>query len=1195
MSDSFEKKVICIFVSSTFIDMEVERDIINNVILNQLREDFAEMNTDIHFIDLRWGINTIDVADTVKRNEKILKVCISEIERCNPYFIGLFGKRYGWTPDNELLYSCILKDDMERCKRFFSNDDISVTALETYYALIKKDFEIDKCFICQRDENVYSSIPSEIRDNYIDTEHKQEIDNFQKRIISYFESQNKSSHLISYGGEWDKLRFKPEESFYEQLYQGLHNAIAKDLNRELSFKNEIERENYYQNVFIERTSRDTIVREQEIRMIETSLDQEESGKILLHAASGQGKSTVLCQLYDRLRGIGKYEVIFYSAAASIKSGSMINLIESFAYRLAVLLGKEYETIEKKYDNRFSTTDFWDYTSLIGKGGTATYHLKETMSYDQQILTRLLKYVSEYRTRFDKQLVFLIDAYDRFEYSSLLHSLEWLNALDVSVIMTTLSEIADSDDFLPQYRKIALPGFTKEEALQFIKINSNGKELHNNVVHTILDIKDYEGHYAYASPLWLKLIVHVLTSLDITDFHNIAGRTESDKEERIHNYMQDLINQVPTQPGEALLYFINKCETYIGRAFSAEVLQLLAFSEYGLREQDLEKLMGERWSHLDFALLHRWIRPYLSLGQESQWQLGHNLFVNTLKKKYDAQKREIYRRLLSHCQHLPETDPLREKMGMLYAIYAQDQYIDAVHYYTFNCRLAQNIQSATDILVNYLRKNPDYLTELTEYVNKKNKAVDNLNNELNDLRHCSDSTVSVNDTKKLFYDYHTAERILFTLGNQLYKQGMNQLLKQLYHFYEQILERAIDEREATTFFLSMIYVRMADIFKNEYNEEMSLYYKEKSKRITEDKKGNSDDISLRYAEIINDLYTQSSKNDIPYVEELFSTEFRNDRWAEDWLDELLHSLGDMYASLSCPVYHQEYSFWKSELPDAMRRYDEVLPEDDSDWEVNIDNRDQSYFFKYNALLRFMEFLCKLMVKEYKAFAMRMQHDCLCLYSSIAKSRQNEYYYDDCALGYALASEFYLNIGETEKAVETNIKGLSYCAYAQNLYPNSIAIRKRFLFANHSLGKCLFNICRYEEALQPLMEYRDGIKEILDGDPKQLTMVSSYLVALETTGRCYLYLKRYDEALDHFDIELKVLRKYMQNAPQSILNSWIEMLYNSKYYIARCYMESGYKELGIKWANGLYHELLDAGCPDDCDFEPMENVRELLGLI
>ena len=65
---------------------------------------------------------------------------------------------------------------------------------------------------------------------------------------------------------------------------------------------------------------------------------------------------------------------------------------------------------------------------------------------------------------------------------------------------------------------------------------------------------------------------------------------------------------------------------------------------------------------------------------------------------------------------------------------------------------------------------------------------------------------------------------------------------------------------------------------------------------------------------------------------------------------------------------------------------------------------------------MEFLCKLMVKEYKAFAMRMQHDCLCLYSSIAKSRQNEYYYDDCALGYALASEFYLNIGETEKAVE-----------------------------------------------------------------------------------------------------------------------------------------------------------------------------------
>lgn len=1176
MAHLVEKHSICIFVSSTFIDMEVERDIINNEILNQLRDDFAGMNVDIYFVDLRWGINTIDVDNTNKRNEKILKVCMSEIDRCHPYFIGLLGKRYGWTPDGELLYSCFLEDNLNHCKQFFSTDKLSVTALETYHALVQKNLDINRCFLCHREESVYSNIPDNMRSNYIDLEHEQDLKHFQNRIISYFTEKGKASHFVSYGGHWQEKRFVPDESFYNSLYKGIYDAIQQDIQTELSFNNEIERENYYQDLFIERTSHNTIVRHEEIKEIEKLL-RKEGGGIILHAPSGQGKSTFLCQLYHHFTSSNQFEVLFYSAAASNSSSSMLNLIESLAYRIANMIGVDYEFIEKNYSNQFSRTEFSDYTGILGKGGYSESYIKEEMSYEQLILERLLDYNSTYKEQNKKPILILIDAYDRFEFSSLLHSMQWLKSLNVRFIITTVSDVATTSSTFTSFQKKELPNFSIEEALDYIRNNHSGKELHNTVVNAIVERKKENDHYAYASPLWLKLMVHVFTSLDITDFQNMELLQEDDKEKRIHNYMCNLVLQVPNSPGDALLFFINKAETYIGCDFSTEVLQLLAFSGSGLREKDLEKLMGDRWSSLDFAVLHRWIRPYLIIGTENQWQLAHQLFVNTIKDKYKEEGRVIYNRLLQLCIELPEDDMIRVKMGMLYAILAQQEYIDAVHYYTFKCRLAESIQQATNILIDYLRTNPDYLNELTQMTEKWDKD---------------------------YYDHFTAERILFTLGHQLYKQGLFKQAKQLYLFYEPLLERNTEGLYVSEFFLPMIYNRLAFIYDNEYNKGMSNHYKHKAQLLREDitsrdsEENNSsvqeEDLAMEYANIINDLYEHSKNQDYPYIKELFDAKFQNNEWTKSWLDEILHVLGDIYASISCPSYHPKHEYWKQELPNVLKRYDTIMPYNESDWEIEINPFEPSFFFKYNAMLTFMEFLLKLLVQDYREIAMRMQHDCLCLYSSIASSQQNEHYYDECALGHSLAGDFYLENGEIEKAVNANLLAVNNCSYAQNIYPNSIRIRKRYLFANHSLGRCLFSICKYEEALKPLNIYHDGIKEILESDPTQLTMVSSYLNALDIIGRCHLLLHNYNDALMKFDTMQTTIRAHLDKAPQSIYFSWVTMLFNCKYYIARCYIECGHEEIGYQWANGLYNELLGMGFPQDSDYEPMENVRELLGL-
>ena len=45
-------------------------------------------------MDLRWGIT-----EQQANEGQVLPLCLAEIERSRPYFIGLLGERYGWIPD----------------------------------------------------------------------------------------------------------------------------------------------------------------------------------------------------------------------------------------------------------------------------------------------------------------------------------------------------------------------------------------------------------------------------------------------------------------------------------------------------------------------------------------------------------------------------------------------------------------------------------------------------------------------------------------------------------------------------------------------------------------------------------------------------------------------------------------------------------------------------------------------------------------------------------------------------------------------------------------------------------------------------------------------------------------------------------------------------------------------------------------
>lgn len=77
--------MIKIFVSSTFKDMDYERDILHDEIVPELNEYASQYGEQVELCDLRWGIDTTGY-DEVEGSKKILSVCLDEIERCKRSF-----------------------------------------------------------------------------------------------------------------------------------------------------------------------------------------------------------------------------------------------------------------------------------------------------------------------------------------------------------------------------------------------------------------------------------------------------------------------------------------------------------------------------------------------------------------------------------------------------------------------------------------------------------------------------------------------------------------------------------------------------------------------------------------------------------------------------------------------------------------------------------------------------------------------------------------------------------------------------------------------------------------------------------------------------------------------------------------------------------------------------------------------------
>src|ERR1022692_2464451 len=145
-------RIVKVFLSSTFRDMHAERDHLIKVTFPALREKLLPHRVELYDIDLRWGI-TEDEA----KNEKVIGLCLQQVDECRPFFLAFLGHRYGWVPGT-------VSDETRKHFPFIDKyPNVSVTELEIRYGVLRL-FAGTHVFVLLRDEKALLSIPSPTRE-----------------------------------------------------------------------------------------------------------------------------------------------------------------------------------------------------------------------------------------------------------------------------------------------------------------------------------------------------------------------------------------------------------------------------------------------------------------------------------------------------------------------------------------------------------------------------------------------------------------------------------------------------------------------------------------------------------------------------------------------------------------------------------------------------------------------------------------------------------------------------------------------------------------------------------------------------------------------------------------------------------------------------------------------------------------------
>ncbi len=193
-------KTLRVFISSTFRDMQAERDWLVRFVFPKLREELVKFRVHLVDVDLRWGVTS---------DEDALGVCREVIDECRPRFMCILGGRYGWVPPGRIE---------------------SITADEVHYGVLGRMAEMrGHSFFYFRDERATTRMvegtPGEFREPD-GSEHARKLASLKESIAD----AGLAPRTYGEDAQWDALqkRLVGLEEFGERVHDDLLTSLRED-------------------------------------------------------------------------------------------------------------------------------------------------------------------------------------------------------------------------------------------------------------------------------------------------------------------------------------------------------------------------------------------------------------------------------------------------------------------------------------------------------------------------------------------------------------------------------------------------------------------------------------------------------------------------------------------------------------------------------------------------------------------------------------------------------------------------------------------------------------------------------------------------------------------------------------------------------------------------------------------------------
>lgn len=574
-----------VFVSSTFADMQAERDYLETHVFPLINDDLRKYSIILRVIDLRSGINTLETG-AESQEEKVLRICIDEINRSKPFFLAILGNQYGTVPSPEKVKKISEHDSTE-----------SITATEISYGFLQRT-DTQGCLFLERKSACYEDIEGNTRYKYDDSVNPERQNEWNKlrilktQIKKRLAEEGKSNRYIEYSARWDGTRMIELDEFGRIVRESIMQEILSFFETEdasTPFSDEQRTQDEF--LFIHRTK--VFTRQRILNQLAPKLESK-SGLLAIVGNSGQGKSCIYTQIVDLCINSPRYITLYHATDTGQENRSIQSMLSRWIFQL--------ENIFRLQHIECVNTD-------------------ELITY----FRHLIKYVPQ-----DKKIILLIDAIEGFFHNNISEYLTFYPKAVNSNVLLCCTCLPDAALKLSSYHNSTeiynLPSLIRTEAEGIIKAYSLGdnKEIYPMVIENLLNKKSKSG-FCYESPLWLSIALQFTNHLNQNDYSEVlqlAKLYNNSFDKGMIAYITKRIESFPENEENLFASYLHSLQTSFGQ-FPILLFKNLSVCYDGLDESVIALLLNKDWDIRTFGYVRSFMQSFITeQGQLKNWKLMH---------------------------------------------------------------------------------------------------------------------------------------------------------------------------------------------------------------------------------------------------------------------------------------------------------------------------------------------------------------------------------------------------------------------------------------------------------------------------------------------------------------------------------------------------------------------------------------------